>query len=241
MFVCCLVNLTSKQQEQESWSLGLCTTCFPPFLANVGVCFQGCYDKVEEWLDDNKHLLGTIAMCVLVIQVSSYLWDTYSEFQVALVEFLLTCFCFPSSLVWPSRWHFTNRSTEQARSMKPEGINNVILLIPACHICYPHLLFIGQTRQLLCATTAFYLTFLHLYNHLLLWIVFELVFLMVTFWKNHVIMCVFLLSIVCRGLVPDEQHWEQRLSGGEWGCFSRLKLCLWKNLLIHLDKTSVVY
>lgn len=30
---------------------------------------QGCYEKVEEWLDDNKHLLGTIAMCVLVIQV----------------------------------------------------------------------------------------------------------------------------------------------------------------------------
>lgn len=34
------------------------------------LCFQGCYDKVEEWLDENKHLLGTIAMCVLVIQVS---------------------------------------------------------------------------------------------------------------------------------------------------------------------------
>lgn len=30
---------------------------------------QGCYEKVEEWLDDKKHLLGTIAMCVLVIQV----------------------------------------------------------------------------------------------------------------------------------------------------------------------------
>ncbi|KAG7244116.1 hypothetical protein INR49_004933 [Caranx melampygus] len=29
----------------------------------------GCYEKVEEWLDDNKHLLGTIAMCVLVIQI----------------------------------------------------------------------------------------------------------------------------------------------------------------------------
>ncbi|KAG7225565.1 hypothetical protein INR49_004971 [Caranx melampygus] len=29
----------------------------------------GCYEKVEEWLDDNKHLLGTIAMCVLVIQL----------------------------------------------------------------------------------------------------------------------------------------------------------------------------
>uniref|UniRef100_A0A3B5M4N9 Uncharacterized protein n=1 Tax=Xiphophorus couchianus TaxID=32473 RepID=A0A3B5M4N9_9TELE len=30
---------------------------------------HGCYDKVEQWVDDNKHLLGTIAMCVLVIQV----------------------------------------------------------------------------------------------------------------------------------------------------------------------------
>lgn len=34
-----------------------------------GLLLQGCYEKVEEWLDDNKHLLGTIAMCVLVIQV----------------------------------------------------------------------------------------------------------------------------------------------------------------------------
>ncbi|KAM9771606.1 tetraspanin-9-like [Syngnathus typhle] len=30
---------------------------------------RGCYEKMEEWLDDNKHLLGTIAMCVLVIQL----------------------------------------------------------------------------------------------------------------------------------------------------------------------------
>ncbi|XP_061523193.1 tetraspanin-9-like [Phycodurus eques] len=30
---------------------------------------RGCYEKVEEWLDDNKHLLGTVAMCVLVIQL----------------------------------------------------------------------------------------------------------------------------------------------------------------------------
>ncbi|XP_067283000.1 tetraspanin-9 isoform X1 [Pseudorasbora parva] len=30
---------------------------------------QGCYEKVEEWLNDNKHLLGTIAMCVLVLQL----------------------------------------------------------------------------------------------------------------------------------------------------------------------------
>jgi hypothetical protein len=26
---------------------------------------------VEEWLDDNKHLIGTIAMCVLVVQVGN--------------------------------------------------------------------------------------------------------------------------------------------------------------------------
>ncbi|XP_062850921.1 tetraspanin-9 isoform X2 [Trichomycterus rosablanca] len=30
---------------------------------------RGCYEKVVDWLDDNKHLLGTIAMCVLVIQL----------------------------------------------------------------------------------------------------------------------------------------------------------------------------
>ncbi|XP_035381393.1 tetraspanin-9 isoform X2 [Electrophorus electricus] len=30
---------------------------------------RGCFEKVEEWLDDNKHLLGTIAMCIVVVQV----------------------------------------------------------------------------------------------------------------------------------------------------------------------------
>ncbi|KAK1169190.1 tetraspanin-9 isoform X1 [Acipenser oxyrinchus oxyrinchus] len=30
---------------------------------------RGCYEKVEEWLDDSKHVLGTIGMCVLVIQI----------------------------------------------------------------------------------------------------------------------------------------------------------------------------
>lgn len=40
-------------------------TFFPP----PPLSLQGCYEKVETWLDENKHLLGTIAMCVLVIQV----------------------------------------------------------------------------------------------------------------------------------------------------------------------------
>ncbi|XP_012729282.1 tetraspanin-9 [Fundulus heteroclitus] len=30
---------------------------------------HGCYEKVEQWVDENKHLLGTIAMCVLVVQL----------------------------------------------------------------------------------------------------------------------------------------------------------------------------
>ncbi|XP_029523521.1 tetraspanin-9 [Oncorhynchus nerka] len=30
---------------------------------------RGCYEKVEEWLDDNKHLMGTIGMCILVVQL----------------------------------------------------------------------------------------------------------------------------------------------------------------------------
>lgn len=55
--------LLPKQTQCSLFSLDTTTA--------VGVCFQGCYEKVEEWLDDNKHLLGTIAMCVLVIQVSS--------------------------------------------------------------------------------------------------------------------------------------------------------------------------
>ncbi|KAI3371575.1 hypothetical protein L3Q82_024139 [Scortum barcoo] len=30
---------------------------------------RGCFEKVEEWLDDNKHLLGTIGMVILVVQL----------------------------------------------------------------------------------------------------------------------------------------------------------------------------
>lgn len=30
---------------------------------------QGCYDKVKIWFDDNKHVLGTVGMCILVMQV----------------------------------------------------------------------------------------------------------------------------------------------------------------------------
>ncbi|KAG7275945.1 hypothetical protein CRUP_037236 [Coryphaenoides rupestris] len=30
---------------------------------------RGCFEKVEEWLDDNKHLMGTVAMVILVVQL----------------------------------------------------------------------------------------------------------------------------------------------------------------------------
>lgn len=30
---------------------------------------QGCYEKVKMWFDDNKHVLGTVGMCILIVQV----------------------------------------------------------------------------------------------------------------------------------------------------------------------------
>ncbi|MEJ1279950.1 tetraspanin 9 [Cricetulus griseus] len=29
----------------------------------------GCYEKVKLWFDDNKHVLGTVGMCILVMQI----------------------------------------------------------------------------------------------------------------------------------------------------------------------------
>ncbi|XP_069346136.1 tetraspanin-9 isoform X2 [Eulemur rufifrons] len=29
----------------------------------------GCYEKVKTWFEDNKHVLGTVGMCVLVMQI----------------------------------------------------------------------------------------------------------------------------------------------------------------------------
>ncbi|KAK5615971.1 hypothetical protein CRENBAI_019444 [Crenichthys baileyi] len=43
--------------------------CLGAIKENKCLLLSGCYDKVEQWVDENKHLLGTIAMCVLVIQL----------------------------------------------------------------------------------------------------------------------------------------------------------------------------
>ncbi|XP_022433022.1 tetraspanin-9 isoform X2 [Delphinapterus leucas] len=29
----------------------------------------GCYEKVKMWFDDNKHVLGTVGMCILIVQI----------------------------------------------------------------------------------------------------------------------------------------------------------------------------
>ncbi|MBW03070.1 Tetraspanin-9, partial [Eschrichtius robustus] len=29
----------------------------------------GCYEKVKTWFDDNKHVLGTVGMCILTMQI----------------------------------------------------------------------------------------------------------------------------------------------------------------------------
>lgn len=72
----------------ESWSAAL-------RLMHV---FQGCYEKVEEWLDDNKHLLGTIAMCVLVIQVSCVVtWSSSRRSPPAQVHLHIPCVCVSSA------------------------------------------------------------------------------------------------------------------------------------------------
>ncbi|XP_029017689.1 tetraspanin-9-like [Betta splendens] len=71
---CCGVN------GHQDWSAALqnnavpdwcCQQRYPGCGRNASSTFwtRGCYEKVEEWLDDNKHLLGTIAMCVLVMQL----------------------------------------------------------------------------------------------------------------------------------------------------------------------------
>lgn len=33
---------------------------------------QGCYEKVKLWFDDNKHVLGTVGMCILIMQVREH-------------------------------------------------------------------------------------------------------------------------------------------------------------------------
>nr|XP_028600300.1 tetraspanin-9-like [Podarcis muralis] len=29
----------------------------------------GCYEKVKMWFDENKHILGTVGMCILIMQI----------------------------------------------------------------------------------------------------------------------------------------------------------------------------
>lgn len=38
-------------------------------LSAVALALQGCYEKVKMWFDDHKHVLGTVGMCILIIQV----------------------------------------------------------------------------------------------------------------------------------------------------------------------------
>uniref|UniRef100_K7FI76 Tetraspanin n=1 Tax=Pelodiscus sinensis TaxID=13735 RepID=K7FI76_PELSI len=31
--------------------------------------FQGCYERVKSWLEEHKHVLGTVGMCILIMQI----------------------------------------------------------------------------------------------------------------------------------------------------------------------------
>lgn len=57
------------------------------------VPFKGCFEKVEEWLDDNKHLLGTIGMVILVVQVGVRNCSVLL-YGFASLPFILLFFCF---------------------------------------------------------------------------------------------------------------------------------------------------
>lgn len=42
---------------------------FTPAPEAVVLTPQGCYEKVTQWFADNKHVLGTVGMCLLITQV----------------------------------------------------------------------------------------------------------------------------------------------------------------------------
>lgn len=53
--------------------------------------FQGCYERVMTWFDENKHVLGSIGMCILIM-------------QVILVWCLSTWLCFAVSTLDSAVW-----------------------------------------------------------------------------------------------------------------------------------------
>lgn len=51
------------------WGLGRRGTHGPATALTLVPAPQGCYEKVKMWFDDNKHVLGTVGMCILIMQV----------------------------------------------------------------------------------------------------------------------------------------------------------------------------
>lgn len=62
--------------------------------------FQGCYERVMTWFDENKHVLGSIGICILIMQVipvwclSTCLWFAISIVDSALWKVVLNHFEF---------------------------------------------------------------------------------------------------------------------------------------------------
>lgn len=62
--------------------------------------FQGCYERVMTWFDENKHVLGSIGMCILIMQVilvwylSPWLWFAVSILDSAVWKVVLNPFKF---------------------------------------------------------------------------------------------------------------------------------------------------
>lgn len=90
--------------------------------------FQGCFEKVEEWLDDNKHMLGTIGMVILVVQVvifSSILFSFTSIYlYIWLYVFVSICLvttCLKKKRTLCIQWTFLPPSAFESYEVFAQG------------------------------------------------------------------------------------------------------------------------
>ena len=90
--------------------------------------FQGCFEKVEEWLDDNKHMLGTVGMVILVVQVvifSSILFSFTSIYLYiwlhVFVSICLVTTCLKKKRTLCIQWTFLPPSSTESYEVFAQG------------------------------------------------------------------------------------------------------------------------
>lgn len=130
-YVSCEICVSFLLRVWTVWWSGSSDMVKMHILTSTFVPFKGCFEKVEEWLDDNKHLLGTIGMVILVVQVGvrncSVLLYGFASLPFILFFFLLLCvsLCLFVSAVsdnkfkknrcihWPLCYHYLHETCVQ--------------------------------------------------------------------------------------------------------------------------------